>query len=86
MTGVKKIPKEGIPGVDLSDPKQLAEFAKTKKKIQFEDETRTIACPHKDCSKMFRDNSAMRKHLHTHGKSEKLHKKKNFFKFKNLKS
>lgn len=28
MTGVKKIPKEGIPGVDLSDPKQLAEFAK----------------------------------------------------------
>lgn len=59
--------KEGIPGVDLSDPKQLAEFAKTKKKLQFEDETRTIACPHKDCSKMFRDNSAMRKHLHTHG-------------------
>lgn len=28
MTGAKKIPKEGIPGVDLSDPKQLAEFAK----------------------------------------------------------
>lgn len=67
MTGVKKIPKEGIPGVDLSDPKQLAEFAKTKKKITFDDESRTIACPQKDCSKMFRDNSAMRKHLHTHG-------------------
>lgn len=29
MTGAKKIPKEGIPGVDLSDPKQLAEFAKS---------------------------------------------------------
>lgn len=28
MTGNKKIPKEGLPGVDLSDPKQLAEFAK----------------------------------------------------------
>lgn len=28
---------------------------------------RTIACPNKNCSKMFRDNSAMRKHLHTHG-------------------
>lgn len=28
MSGIKKIPKEGIPGVDLSDPKQLAEFAK----------------------------------------------------------
>ncbi|XP_037949417.1 polycomb protein PHO-like isoform X1 [Teleopsis dalmanni] len=26
-----------------------------------------IACPHKDCNKYFRDNSAMRKHLHTHG-------------------
>ncbi len=24
----RKIPVEGIPGVDLSDPKQLAEFAK----------------------------------------------------------
>ncbi len=28
VTGIKKIPREGIPGVDLSDPKQLAEFAK----------------------------------------------------------
>lgn len=28
---------------------------------------RTIGCPHKGCNKMFRDNSAMRKHLHTHG-------------------
>jgi hypothetical protein len=28
VTGAKKIPREGIPGVDLSDPKQLAEFAK----------------------------------------------------------
>lgn len=28
MSGVKKIPKEGIPGVDLSDPKQLAELTK----------------------------------------------------------
>lgn len=28
MTG-KKIPPGGIPGVDLSDPKQLAEFAKS---------------------------------------------------------
>jgi transcription factor YY len=68
MTGIKKIPKEGIPGVDLSDPKQLAEFAKMKpRKPSLDDDTRTIACPHKGCSKMFRDNSAMRKHLHTHG-------------------
>lgn len=26
-----------------------------------------IACPQKGCCKFFRDNSAMRKHLHTHG-------------------
>ncbi|KAM7341337.1 pleiohomeotic isoform 1-T2 [Cochliomyia hominivorax] len=25
------------------------------------------ACPHNGCNKLFRDNSAMRKHLHTHG-------------------
>jgi uncharacterized Zn-finger protein len=39
-----------------------------KPKKQMQDSIdRTIACPHKGCTKMFRDNSAMRKHLHTHG-------------------
>lgn len=67
MTG-KKLPPGGIPGLDLSDPKQLAEFARIKPKRQSGDDVpRTIACPHKGCTKMFRDNSAMRKHLHTHG-------------------
>ncbi|KAF7704290.1 transcriptional repressor protein YY1a [Silurus meridionalis] len=67
MTG-KKLPPGGIPGIDLSDPKQLAEFARMKpRKMKEDDSPRTIACPHKGCSKMFRDNSAMRKHLHTHG-------------------
>ncbi|XP_013394315.1 transcriptional repressor protein YY1 isoform X2 [Lingula anatina] len=66
MTG-KKIPPGGIPGVDLSDPKQLAEFAKMKPRKQSDDVARTVPCPHKGCNKMFRDNSAMRKHLHTHG-------------------
>lgn len=89
MTG-KKIPTDGIPGLDLSDPKQLAEFARPGLKTPRvrrpnQDNTdRTIgnpkcsflrslfnkfltACPHKGCNKMFRDNSAMRKHLHTHG-------------------
>ncbi|GFY48645.1 transcriptional repressor protein YY1 [Trichonephila inaurata madagascariensis] len=66
MTGKKALPG-GIPGVDLSDPKQLAEFAKMKPRKQNDDIARTIACPHKGCNKMFRDNSAMRKHLHTHG-------------------
>merc|ERR1711936_1145737 len=67
MTG-KNIPVGGIPGLDLSDPKQLADFARIKpKKERQEEVSRTIACPHKGCTKMFRDNSAMRKHLHTHG-------------------
>lgn len=26
-----------------------------------------MICPHAGCNKVFRDNSAMRKHLHTHG-------------------
>ena len=84
MTG-KKIPVGGIPGLDLSDTKQLADFARfalyceilyeintfvsriKPKKERYEEVSRTIACPHKGCTKMFRDNSAMRKHLHTHG-------------------
>ncbi|XP_028396263.1 transcriptional repressor protein YY1-like isoform X2 [Dendronephthya gigantea] len=67
MTG-KKLPPEGFPGIDLNDPKQLAEFARMRpKKSKDDNEPRTIACPHKGCTKMFRDNSAMRKHLHTHG-------------------
>uniref|UniRef100_A0A8D9DYP8 Transcriptional repressor protein YY1 n=1 Tax=Cacopsylla melanoneura TaxID=428564 RepID=A0A8D9DYP8_9HEMI len=119
----QEIKHEPIPGIDLSDPKQLAEFAsvnnyrpnnshsssgkvKVKRNTQLNTvgvpniqsvahemlpnqqliqqtggtngltlnngsganiQDRTIACPHKECSKMFRDNSAMRKHLHTHG-------------------
>ncbi|GFT29883.1 transcriptional repressor protein YY1 [Nephila pilipes] len=46
MTGKKALPG-GIPGVDLSDPKQLAEFAKMKPRKQNDDIARTIACPHK---------------------------------------
>lgn len=90
MTG-KKLPADGMPGLDLSDPKQLAEFARPglksprmrrpnqdatdrtigNKIFGFENNSSNsdlfVACPHKGCNKMFRDNSAMRKHLHTHG-------------------
>ncbi|GAB1601253.1 transcriptional repressor protein YY1-like isoform X1 [Argonauta hians] len=94
MTG-KKLPPGGIPGLDLSDPKQLAEFARNTSTVRArkekrdltvdldglyhsrlsgikprkptDDVPRTVPCPHKGCNKMFRDNSAMRKHLHTHG-------------------
>ncbi|KAJ2943386.1 hypothetical protein O0L34_g12196 [Tuta absoluta] len=72
MTGKKNILADNMPGLDLSDPKQLAEFARPGHKIRLKKPSpdgvdRTIACPHKGCTKMFRDNSAMRKHLHTHG-------------------
>ncbi|RNA02809.1 transcriptional repressor YY1-like [Brachionus plicatilis] len=30
-------------------------------------QSRSVSCPHKGCNKLFRDNAAMRKHLHTHG-------------------
>lgn len=32
-----------------------------------DDNNRSFVCPHDGCNKIFRDNSAMRKHLHTHG-------------------
>uniref|UniRef100_A0A8C4RAH9 YY1 transcription factor n=1 Tax=Eptatretus burgeri TaxID=7764 RepID=A0A8C4RAH9_EPTBU len=70
FTDDRKRPGSGIPGIDLADPKQLAEFTRMKplKVIEVDvDSLKTIACPHKGCTKMFRDNSAMRKHLHTHG-------------------
>ncbi|KAF7408200.1 hypothetical protein HZH66_002737 [Vespula vulgaris] len=57
---------DGMPGLDLSDPKQLAEFARPGHKLKvrkppvMDGVERTIACPHKGCTKMFRDNSAMR--------------------------
>ena len=66
LTG-KKLPPGGIPGIDLSDPKQLAEFTKMRPKKPKDDVPRTVACPNAGCLKMFRDNAALRKHMHTHG-------------------
>ncbi|XP_038172542.1 transcription factor YY2 [Arvicola amphibius] len=66
MTG-KKFPPEGIPGIDLSDPKQLAEFTSMKPKKPKGDYPRPIVCSHTGCGKMFKDNSSMKKHLNIHG-------------------
>lgn len=66
MTG-KKFPPEGIPGIDLSDPKQLAEFTSMKHRKPKGDYPRPIVCSHIGCGKMFKDNSAMKKHLNVHG-------------------
>ncbi|XP_040856277.1 transcription factor YY2 [Ochotona curzoniae] len=65
MTG-KKLPPGGLPGIDLSDPKQLAAFTRKKPKKP-KDSSRMIVCPHTGCDKMFVNNCAVRKHLHTHG-------------------
>ncbi|KFB39021.1 hypothetical protein ZHAS_00006730 [Anopheles sinensis] len=107
MSGKKIIQDcDSIPGIDLSDPKQLSEFTRPTHKKGGKGSSssgggvvsdsmlspqdggveglsggdggssggkssdvldRNIACPQKGCTKMFRDNSAMRKHLHTHG-------------------
>lgn len=61
---VKEEPtSQTIPKVDLGDPKQLSEFTKAKN-TYFE---KPLACSQQNCLKMFRDNAALRKHLHTHG-------------------
>jgi hypothetical protein len=51
---IRNICLGGIPGLDLSDPKQLADFARIKPKKERDELIRTIACPHKGCTKMFR--------------------------------
>ncbi|XP_063700303.1 transcriptional repressor protein YY1-like [Culicoides brevitarsis] len=93
----QKIAQDSPIGLDLSDPKQLAQLAQPTQKIKLSKDSlnntsssllsgssnntlnagsgglstntsdRNIACPHKGCNKLFRDNSALRKHLHTHG-------------------
>ncbi|VDP18247.1 unnamed protein product [Soboliphyme baturini] len=64
---VKRFAASTVGTFDLADKKQLAEFAKIRPKRLVDDYLKTVACPHKGCNKRFRDNSAMRKHLHTHG-------------------
>uniref|UniRef100_H0XLR8 ZFP42 zinc finger protein n=2 Tax=Otolemur garnettii TaxID=30611 RepID=H0XLR8_OTOGA len=67
VTG-KKLPPGGIPGLDLSDPKQLAEFTKKKPpKNKTCDSPQAIACPQRGCTRRLRDKAALRKHLLVHG-------------------
>nr|XP_012636435.2 zinc finger protein 42 homolog [Microcebus murinus] len=64
MTG-KKLPPEGIPGIDLSDPKQLAEFVR-KKPRKNKDYLQTIPCPQSGCPRKLRNAAALKKHLLVH--------------------
>ncbi|XP_043829536.1 transcriptional repressor protein YY1-like isoform X2 [Dromiciops gliroides] len=61
----KELPQEGLTLINLSDPKQLAEFIHQNKSPN--EVEKKLPCPHEECPKLFRDNSALRKHLHTHG-------------------
>jgi transcription factor YY len=69
MSDHKLTPPGVLPGIDLSDPQQLASLAKVrlKRNMDDDDDFKTVSCPHKGCGKLFRDNAAMRKHLNTHG-------------------
>lgn len=55
--------------IHLDDPSSLTDLTRKSKnnKANVGVPIKNIACPHNGCSKMFKDNSAMRKHLHTHG-------------------
>nr|BBC18311.1 Zinc finger transcription factor [Polyandrocarpa misakiensis] len=66
--------KDNIPEIqEGEDSKQYFDYTlnlkmKPKKiKVATEEQPRNVACPHQGCMKLFRDNAAMRKHLHTHG-------------------
>ncbi|KAM6149603.1 zinc finger protein 42 homolog [Erethizon dorsatum] len=63
----KKLPAGGVPGVDLSDPKQLREFAEKKPpQGKDRDAPKTFDCPHSGCTRRLRDKTALRKHLLVH--------------------
>ncbi|XP_035148343.1 zinc finger protein 42 homolog [Callithrix jacchus] len=67
-TTSKKLPPGGIPGMDLSDPKQLAEVASKKLPVNKErGGLDPIACPQSGCTKKLRDLAALRKHVVIHG-------------------
>ncbi|KAM9622366.1 zinc finger protein 42 homolog [Trichechus inunguis] len=67
MTG-KKLPPGGLPGVDLSDPEQLAEFARKKPRKNTEDsDPQAIACPHSGCTRKLKGKPSLKKHLLVHG-------------------
>ncbi|XP_017869255.1 PREDICTED: polycomb protein PHO isoform X2 [Drosophila arizonae] len=61
-------PATAAPGTAGAPPitTESAESADTTDFAQFGNDKK-IPCPHKGCHKYFRDSSAMRKHLHTHG-------------------
>lgn len=66
---VPEITEQGVDGGEQSSNLYVytPTFRTKSKKSKAEESPKTVACPHQGCAKLFRDNAAMRKHLHTHG-------------------
>jgi hypothetical protein len=56
-----------VDGLELGDSPANSTKYKLKKSPPEDVDLKSFPCPHKGCTKLFRDNSSMRKHLHTHG-------------------
>ncbi|XP_054977615.1 membrane-bound transcription factor site-2 protease isoform X4 [Sorex araneus] len=63
----KTQPSSAVPCFDLSDPREMNRFTQMLATEVKEEKPRAVPCPQQDCTKMFKDVSSMRKHLHTHG-------------------
>ena len=59
---VKKSPKAAKKDKPSSEEKKVAD-----ENEEFDEDVRPVFCPHAQCDKSFKDHSAMRKHLLTHG-------------------
>ncbi|KAM5275896.1 zinc finger protein 42 homolog [Hipposideros larvatus] len=64
----KKLPPQGIPSTNSSDPKQVAEFAgnKPSKNKEYAAPGKNV-CPHSGCAKQFKRRDSLRKHIRVHG-------------------
>lgn len=61
----QKIPKASVK--HEQNQNLVVPFSSERKHGEVMGDTERVSCPQRDCNKMFRDVSAMRKHLHTHG-------------------
>ncbi|KAL5966994.1 Transcriptional repressor protein YY1 [Taenia solium] len=67
VAALKRRGSAGLFGTSFPEYSDASFPSSSQQALQASQQGRTVACPHKNCGKLFRDNSAMRKHLHTHG-------------------